>query len=46
MSAIGRRATPVAIAASATKGGMYQMRRGSKGVGMMYSGPNFSRSPW
>ncbi len=37
MSAIGLRATPVSIAAWATKGGMYQIRRGSNGVGMMYS---------
>ena len=26
-------------------GGMYQIRRGSNGVGMMYSGPNFSWRP-
>ena len=35
MSSIGLRATPVSIAAWATKGGMYQIRRGSNGVGMM-----------
>ncbi len=46
MSTIGLRATPVSIAACATKGGMYQISRGSNGVGMMYSGPNFSCMPW
>ena len=35
MSSIGLRATPVFIAASATNGGTYQIRRGSKGEGMM-----------
>lgn len=35
MSSIGLRATPVSIAALAMKGGMYQIRRGSNGVGMM-----------
>ena len=45
MSAIGRRATPVSIAAWATNGGMYQISRGSNGEGMMYSGPNFSCPP-
>ena len=45
MSSIGRRATPVSIAAWAMNGGMYQISRGSKGVGMMYSGPNFSCTP-
>ena len=35
MSAMGFRATPVSIAAWAMKGGMYQISRGSKGVGMM-----------
>ena len=35
MSVIGRRATPVSIAAWATKGGTYQISRGSNGVGMM-----------
>ena len=45
MSLIGLRATPVSIAVWAMKGGMYQIRRGSNGVGMMYSGPNFSLRP-
>ena len=45
MSSIGLRATPVSIAAWATNGGMYQISRGSNGVGMMYSGPNFSCVP-
>ena len=35
MSSMGRRATPESIAALATKGGTYQIRRGSKGAGMM-----------
>jgi hypothetical protein len=35
MSAIGLRATPVSIAAWATNGGTYQIRRGSKAEGMM-----------
>ena len=34
-SAIGLRATPVSIAAWATRGGTYQIRRGSNGAGMM-----------
>ena len=45
MSSIGFLATPVSIAAWAMKGGMYQIRRGSKGEGMMYSGPNLSWRP-
>ncbi len=39
MSATGRRATPDSIAALATAGGISEIRRGSKGTGMMYSGP-------
>ena len=35
MSTIGRRATPVSIAACATNGGMYEISRGSNGIGMM-----------
>ena len=45
MSSIGLRATPVSIAAFATAGGTQEIRRGSNGVGMMYSGPNLSRVP-
>ena len=45
MSSIGTRATPESIAAWATNGGTYQISRGSNGVGMMYSGPNFSLRP-
>ncbi len=35
MSSMGRRATPVSIAAFATAGGMAEIRRGSNGTGMM-----------
>jgi hypothetical protein len=45
MSTIGRRATPESIAAWATAGGMAEISRGSKGTGIMYSGPNFGRLP-
>src|SRR5205807_8329172 len=38
-SAIGRVATPESIAAFATAGATRAIRRGSKGRGMMYSGP-------
>ncbi len=40
MSAIGRVATPLAIAALATAGAMRVIRRGSNGFGIRYSGPN------
>ena len=45
MSTIGRRATPVSIAAFATAGGTTEMRRGSNGAGMMYCGPKRGRWP-
>ena len=45
MSTIGRRATPVSIAALAIAGGMNEISRGSNGTGMMYSGPYFGRAP-
>jgi hypothetical protein len=45
-SRIGFLATPVSIAALATAIGIAEMRRGSKGTGMMYCGPNFGRLPW
>ncbi len=38
-SAIGRVATPESIAALATAGAIITMRRGSKGLGIRYSGP-------
>ena len=40
MSAIGRVATPLAIAACATAGAMRVISRGSNGLGIRYSGPN------
>ena len=39
MSGIGRRATPESIAACATADDTAEIRRGSNGFGMMYSGP-------
>ena len=45
MSTIGRRATPVSMAALAMAGGMNEISRGSNGTGMMYSGPYFGRAP-
>ena len=45
MSAIGFRATPESIAACATAEETAAIRRGSNGVGMMYSGPYFSLRP-
>ena len=45
MSAIGRWATPLAAAASATAGAIIIIRRGSNGLGMRYSGPKASFSP-
>ena len=44
MSAIGRVATPESIAAWATAGAIEEMSRGSKGLGIRYSGPNLSAS--
>ena len=46
MSTIGRRATPLSMAAAATAGGMNEISRGSNGTGMMYSGPYFGRVPY
>ncbi len=45
MSMIGFGATPLSIAALATAGGTWEMRRGSNGTGMMYSGPKRRRRP-
>ena len=42
---MSRCATPLSIAAFATAGGIHAIRRGSKALGMMYSGPNLIRSP-
>ncbi len=39
MSAIGRDATPLSIAARATAGATRVISRGSKGFGIRYSGP-------
>jgi hypothetical protein len=39
------RATPVSIAALATATGIAEMRRGSKGTGMMYCAPKRGRTP-
>ena len=39
MSAIGRVATPLVIAPSATAGAMRVINRGSNGFGIRYSGP-------
>ena len=38
-SSIGRVATPLSIAALATAGATFSIRRGSKGLGIRYSGP-------
>ena len=45
LTEMGRRATPVSIAALATASGILLIRRGSKGAGMMYSGPKDRSSP-
>src|SRR6218665_256816 len=45
MSAIGRSATPLSAAARATAGAIIIISRGSKGLGIRYSGPNASASP-
>ena len=45
MSAMGRVATPVSMAAFATAGAMRRMRRGSNGEGMSESGPKARVSP-
>jgi hypothetical protein len=37
---MGLDATPESIAAFATAGAIFTMSRGSKGLGMRYSGPN------
>jgi hypothetical protein len=37
---MGRVATPLSIAAFATAGAIFTIRRGSNGLGMRYSGPN------
>ena len=42
---IGRRATPLSIAALATATGTREISRGSKALGMMYSGPKRSDLP-
>src|SRR6187399_797128 len=43
---MGRAATPVRIAASATAGAMVMINRGSKGLGIRNSGPNLSCTPY
>jgi hypothetical protein len=45
MSVIGRKATPDSAAAFATAGAIRIIRRGSKGVGIRYSGPKLSVAP-
>jgi hypothetical protein len=45
MSLIGRSATPLSSAALATAGAIFIIRRGSKGLGIRYSGPNASFWP-
>ena len=45
MSFTGRVATPEAAAASATAGAIFIIRRGSKGLGIRYSGPKLSVAP-
>ncbi|MCY1549097.1 hypothetical protein D9M68_852510 [compost metagenome] len=45
MSVIGRRATPLSAAACATAGAIFIIKRGSKGLGIRYSGPKASFSP-
>ena len=37
---MGRIATPESIAACATAGAIFAIKRGSKGLGIRYSGPN------
>jgi hypothetical protein len=45
MSVIGRIATPLSAAALATAGAIFIIRRGSKGLGIRYSGPKVSFWP-
>ena len=45
MSAMGRCATPLSMAAWATAGAIFIISRGSNGLGIRYSGPKVSFSP-